>query len=422
MITHLLRFGSPVLQHTYEVLGLCVGEISETKDLIVTNAIPLTHGKEIKLSSNNYLLENINNVKEKYNSSEIRVIGNYISHVDNGLSLRERDINNLLQFQNEDNPLGFCIVFDPELIDKKDYFGFKIYTLDDFHQGINSQYHDLAYEIEKPESLEYFKWVQKFVEDYQKNEPILIKEIIELSEDKQKGLQEIPKEKEKIAEDLFNFSNFKQANAELGDTIENIMNKQIRRWAEELNEAALSGNKKLLESTIQIKENLSRGMINFKKKFDEELTDISKIFEDSISNYIDSRNRDFTQLINDIDEKYNVSRDSLIELISTKSTQNYRSFKEIMEKFNEMSEDSKNQMKKIEEKTKILNESIINMPEQLKNSSEEIIAKLKETAEKNNDEKTKLLNDLNSKIEILEKIFLEIKNKTEDKIEKIKNL
>jgi hypothetical protein len=422
IITHLLRFGNTVLQNTYEVLGLCIGRRSETNDLIVLNAIPITHGKEINISNDNKLLENINEVKEKYNSSELRVIGNYISHVNNGLSLKERDINNLLQFQNEDNPLGFCIVLDPKRIDQKDNFDFKIYTLYDFHQGINSEYHELDYEIEIPKSLDYFKWVQKFVEDYQKEDPILIKEIIELSEEKQKDLQEIPKIKEKISEDLFNFSNFKEANVELGNTVESIINQQIRRWGEELKEAALSGNEKLLKSIIQIKQNISRGMINYKNKFKEDLKDIFKIFEGSISNYIDIRNRDFTQLINNTDEKYNIISDSLIKSLKKQLSENYKDLEETLKKFGEMSENSKNQMKTIEERTQILNESIVKMPEQVNKNSEEIIVRLKEMEEKNSIEKLELLNNLDSKIEKLEKSFVENKNKIEDEVKKIKNL
>ncbi len=422
MITHLLRFGNIILRRRYDVLGICIGNISENNDIIINNAIPITHGKGINLNTDNYLLEKIAQIKEKYNASGLKGIGNYISHVDNGLSLSERDINNLLQFQNEDNPLGFCVAFDPNLIDKNDNFGLKIYTLDDFHQGINSQYHELPYEIEKPNSLDYFKWVQKFVEDYQKEDPILIKEIIELSEDKQKDLQEIPKTKEKMVEELFYFSNFKEANVEFGDTVERIMNQQIIRWTEEFNSATLSGNQKLLESIIQIKENISRGLINYKKVFEEEFKIIFNIFEESLSSSIDTRIQDFNKIIEDTKRKYTMIKESLIESIKNQVTNNYRDFQEIMKKFSEMSEFSKNQMKNLAEKAQILNESIITMPEQIKNNFEEIIVKLQERAEKNNIEIMELFNNLYSEIELIENTFSEIKNRIEEKIKKIENL
>ena len=51
-----------------------------------------------------------------------------------------------------------------------------------------------------PDSLEYFKWVQELVENFQRKEPIIIKEYLEAQKPLPEELQEIPKIPESIDE------------------------------------------------------------------------------------------------------------------------------------------------------------------------------------------------------------------------------
>ena len=45
MMTHVLRFGNEAFDESFEVMGVCIGEIDETSNVInLINVIPIQHG------------------------------------------------------------------------------------------------------------------------------------------------------------------------------------------------------------------------------------------------------------------------------------------------------------------------------------------------------------------------------------------
>jgi hypothetical protein len=424
MITHILRFGSEVLQRKYEVFGVLIGKEKEgeSKDLIVNKAIPLTHGDQIRLNQDDVLLEKLSQIKEEYHSRELKLIGSYISHIDEGLSFRERDINNHLLFQDKENPDNFCIIFNPSLIKKKEGFGLKIYLLDDFNLGIRSSYHQIPYEIEKPNSLNYFRWVQKFVEDYQKQNPVLIYEKEELSESKQGDYQEIPMDKGDFAEDLFNLSRFQRVNTEFGTTIKEIFNQQFEPWTQEINEAALSGNEALLETIIQINSNISRATNRFQNRFQGELDEILNSFESSLLAELNNANNECNKISDQINDRYSKIRSTLIEKVKVRLTNTYQHFRKEINEISEKSEVQKKNLQKFAEQIEMIPNITNELSNQMDESLENVKAKIKDLLEHSMNEKLALIGELETESEKLEKSYLTLKTQIKEKIKKIKEL
>ncbi|MBD3341619.1 MAG: hypothetical protein GF353_21115, partial [Candidatus Lokiarchaeota archaeon] len=200
MLSHVLRFGSDEIE-SVEVMGVCLGKKDpNTKVLTVMNAIPITHGAEVSqgFSDKHYSL--FSKISEQHSKMGLKIIGWYISHPQWGVFFSDVSIKNHRYFQKETNPHAFCIVFDYSLMSAEDDLGFEVYRLADHTDLLSQEYVKVASEVEVPNTLEYFKWVQKFVEDTQKKNPVIIKEIEELIEPKMEDLQEIPGSKESSAD------------------------------------------------------------------------------------------------------------------------------------------------------------------------------------------------------------------------------
>ena len=197
MITHVLRFGSEALIESVEVIGICLGRMNG-KDIDLINAIPITHGKSISLGFSSEDYNVFTEIENRYAPHNLSIVGWYSSNPGWGIFFSDTAIKKHRFFQKESFPNGFQIVFDHTLMGKEGSLGFEIYRLNDYKEG--DEHHQVPFEIELPNSLEYFKWVQKFVEDTQKKTPILIKEKKELTEPAPNDLQEIPKPEEPLPE------------------------------------------------------------------------------------------------------------------------------------------------------------------------------------------------------------------------------
>ena len=192
MLTHVLRFGNDTLEKSIEVMGICLGDYNTVESVVnIYNAVPIMHGLPVSVGFSKKELELFQQVREKYEVGETIVVGWYISRPSWGLDFTEVTIGNHKFFQNENFPNGICIVFDHSLMGKDGNLGFEVFRLDDYSK--TEKYHTVPFEVEIPNSLEYFKWVQKFSEDFQKKNPILIKEIDEFVEPVSGDLREIPR-------------------------------------------------------------------------------------------------------------------------------------------------------------------------------------------------------------------------------------
>ena len=306
MITHVLRFGSEALIESVEVMGICLGKMNG-KDIDLINAIPITHGKSISLgfSSEDYNL--FTEIENRYAPHNLSIVGWYSSNPNWGLFFTDNAIKNHRFFQKESFPNGFQIVFDHTLMGKEGSLGFEIYRLNDYKEG--DDHHQVPFEIESPNSLEYFKWVQKFVEDSQKKTPILIKEIKELTEPTPKDLQEIPKPEEPLpeGEKFDEFPEITPITARIQEgfdifakTFTDTLKSQLGNWTQNVKNGSLKGSDFLKNSTHLMKEKISQGISRIEKWISKNLDEIVNNFQESISHNVDHRmkaQKDLTEQI-----------------------------------------------------------------------------------------------------------------------------
>ncbi|MFX1363750.1 MAG: hypothetical protein ACFFCE_08915 [Promethearchaeota archaeon] len=416
MVTHVLRFGNEALEQSVEVMGVCLGEYDSKEDkVIVENAVPLSHGDKVEIGFDKDVYDLFIEIGNKYSSD---LIGYYHSHPSWGLYLSESDLNNLKYFQGEKFPHGFAIVFDHTLMGKEEKLGFDIYRLDDYSKAEN--YHSVPFEIEKPTSLEYFKWVQKFSEDIEKMNPILIKEVNEFVETPPGDLQEIPVTEEPlvISEELRDstqveaiISGIQQGAESFSQEITDMMKNQIEGWIDDMNQGTSKGTDYIAKALSKMKEALSSGLQKVDNWFKRTLDERVYQFKKSVSKYVDTRieaNKELTQNTNKL-------KDSLIEDLKTSVENNLGNINKELEtlgnSISEKAEENKKIISQIEELINNYKIAIENSDKQINILTENIDKKIEtplNSFKKNLDEKIEKLNaeltpfkDNNSEIKVL---------------------
>ncbi|MHA1273519.1 MAG: Mov34/MPN/PAD-1 family protein [Promethearchaeota archaeon] len=326
MITHVLRFASDAMENSVEVMGICMGYYDKKKDIVVVeNAIPVTHGSRVEVGFSPEDYAAFARIDEEYASKGLYAVGWYHSHPNWGLFFSDQDKKNQLFYQKEQTPYGFGIVFDHSLMGKDGNLGFEIYRLDDPSKGVASDYHKVAYEVEVPKTLDFFKWVKKFVEDSQKKSPILIKELNEMTEVAPQDLQEIPMSEEaQEGQEADEFphitpliNGFEEGIKAFQDTFMSTFKSQLGTWSKEVSEGSIKGSEYLKNTLSQMKEALSLGFSKVKNWFERNLEEITDDFQKDISEYLNKR-------IN--------AQKSLADEISVKSEEILNESKSIVEK------------------------------------------------------------------------------------------
>ncbi|MFX1296728.1 MAG: hypothetical protein ACFFD2_17965 [Promethearchaeota archaeon] len=306
MITHILRFGSNALEKSVEVMGICIGELSENKEnFVLTNAIPITHGKKVSAGFTKDDYDFLTKLEKQYQKKNLNVVGWYTSHPGWGLYFSEVEIKTHQFFQKQNNPYGFCIVFDHTLMNNKD-FGFEIYRFDDFEKA--DKYHNVSFEIEEPSDLDYFKWVQKFIEDFQKESPVLIKEINESKESVPGELQEIPTSEEITPEeevDSYSYldpiiSGFQNGITKFSELIIDTFKMQFGDWINNLKEGSLKGSEYLHNSVDKMNQAAFKSLNKVENWFTKNTDSMLNGFKETISNYVNKRIENQTQLKNEL--------------------------------------------------------------------------------------------------------------------------
>ncbi len=314
MLTHVLRFGNEALDDSVEVMGICMGKSGSKDELIIENAIPITHGSRIEVGFAPEDYAAFAEIDEQYADKGLYAIGWYHSHPGWGLFFSDSDIKNHLFYQKKQTPHAFGIVFDHTLMGKEGNLGFEIYRLKDFKKGPSSDYLKVAYEIEVPKTLDYFKWVQKFVEDSQKKAPILIKEINEFSEPIQGELQEIPgaeelvEETEEQKQDKYPeitpiISGFTQGADHFKEQFLNFLKPQLGNWVKDVSNGTLKGAEFMRNTLNQMKEAISFGMNKVQNWFEKNLGEVMETFRTDILEYLNTRMAAQKQLASEMPEK-----------------------------------------------------------------------------------------------------------------------
>lgn len=330
IITHILRFGNEALENSVEVVGICIGKsASNEKDILLINAIPITHGKNVSLGFSEEDYAKFDKINERYESQNLHIVGWYHSHPGWGLFFSDIAIKNHHYFQTEENTNGFSIVFDHTLMGKDENLGFEIFRLNNYEDLMAMEYHNVEFELEPPNTLEYFKWVQKFVEDIQKKTPILIKEINEVIEPTPTDLQEIPipeeLEEKKLKKEEYPditpiISGFQEGASKFAETFMGTLKSQLGDWTKDINQGSLNGTGHILNSLKQMKDKVSFGLSKVQNWFERNLDDLIGNFRISVSNYIDSRIETQKGIVNQMP----YSKDEIIEGLSVLIEDNFK--------------------------------------------------------------------------------------------------
>lgn len=130
MIQHVVEYASFRKSRWKEVYGLIIGYNDEkNREVVVTNAIPVTHGSSVhvEFAENDYVFAaQVNELLVEKSTDEF-FVGWYHSHPGLGFFLSYIDIINHLGFQDL-NPKAIAIVFDHTSFER-DQAGFRIFRL-----------------------------------------------------------------------------------------------------------------------------------------------------------------------------------------------------------------------------------------------------------------------------------------------------
>jgi proteasome lid subunit RPN8/RPN11 len=328
MMTHVLRFGNEALEKSIEVMGICLGKYDAPEDkVIIENAVPITHGVKVEIGFDKEMYDLFTQIEKNY---QAEIIGYYHSHPSWGLYLSESDLKNVQYFQNEKFPHGFSVVFDHTLMGKGGKLGLEIYRLDDFNNP--DKYHSVSFEIETPTTLEYFKWVQKFAEDFQKKSPLLIKEINEFVESVPGELQEIPTaEIEQPSEEVLELpeissliSGFQQGSEKLSEMYIDMVKTQIIDWVKDVDQGTSKGTAYISKAVNKMKEAISSGLLKVGSWFNRTLNNAVIEFKNSVSKYVDTRIDDHKQFTEEVSK----IKDELLNNLNTIIDNNVKNINE----------------------------------------------------------------------------------------------
>jgi len=306
ILTHVLEYGNIYLDYSTQSMGFCIGNINaETQTIEVVNAIPITHGDNIEIGFSEKDHAALLNIQKLHPG---KVIGWYHSHPGFDIFFSKADKANNLYFQTELNPLGFGIVIDPSKINKDKNFGLEVYRLKDFKLGIHSDSVRVRYEIEFPNSLEYFTWIQKFVEDSQMKSPILTREQSEIQEHSSFELQEIPVPKEEVIEEpKFAkskidpiISGLKEGTEMFTDSIMDTYKTELTAWEQQFNQGTIQSTKMIQDSLKQMGSTISDGLEKVESYIDKIFKKRINEFNNEVYSLVNQRVKKQENMKNDV--------------------------------------------------------------------------------------------------------------------------
>ena len=180
MLLHVLRFGNKEREKNNfnEVMGILIGRLEgkeEIKNVIVEDAVPVSHGGSIEVSFATEDYAAFANIDQKYmeNDPPLFGVGWYHSHPQLTIFFSGTDIKNQLGWQGL-NPSAIGIVFDHVYLENPGDLGFRTFRLDDPSKGINSKYHEVKTIVEVPDSLNYYVKLIKILNSIHVNEPVIL--------------------------------------------------------------------------------------------------------------------------------------------------------------------------------------------------------------------------------------------------------
>jgi len=343
MLSHVLRFANVSLDYNDQVLGFCLGRRDSNNNnnnnnsVIVSRAIPITHGDIVELGFSEKIHKILAQTKEEVKSENLEVLGWYHSHPDSkSFFFSDIDKKNHLNFQNEQNPNAFGIVFDHSKLQKGSNFGLEVFRLEDPKKGEKSSTIKVGFEIEAPTSLDFYRWVQKLVENGQTKTPIIIREKLETNDQTPSDLQEIPMSVGQLDSDIeLKYPNIEPVVEGVKKGLQNFSNlvlnnykTELETWSMEFNDGALLGLNKISDSLAHMNLAINNGFekvekwidINFKERIDE--------YKGKIEGYVKKR----LEGQQDLKTNTNQIKDSITKEINKNLEQSIESITESIKK------------------------------------------------------------------------------------------
>jgi proteasome lid subunit RPN8/RPN11/uncharacterized FlaG/YvyC family protein len=283
MLVHVLRFGSKVKDPNQckEVMGCLVGhlkDISGTKNLIIEDAIPVSHGGAIEVRFSPEQLgafgEIDNKIFEQHGDEGWFTCGWYHSHPNISPFFSGTDIQNQLFWQAK-NPSGVGLVFDHEYLEREGDLGFRAFRLDDPSKSRNSAYHEIKATVETPKSVDFYHNAISLIKKVHSKEPPILElnettdyfEDIFIPESESLLIKKPEMNVEKI------IVQFKSSLNQFIDKTINPLMQLLNSWSQDTLKKTYYNNSQMRKDLAELKANLSKSVTEMQKSFNYDLHD-----------------------------------------------------------------------------------------------------------------------------------------------------
>lgn len=329
MLLHVLRFGNKMKaqDQCVEVMSVLVGHLEGedyVKDVIVEDAIPISHGSsvEVAFSINDYIyFEKVMSTFEQEGSNKF-MVGWAHSHPNlfkYDIFFSSTDVKNQLSWQNDLNPSGIAIVFDHAVLNIPENMGFKVIRLNDPSLGASSKFHEVKNVIvEPPDNLGFYYKVVELINSIYLQEPLLL-EINEtpniFGDIKIPELAELSFKKPELNASKI-VSSFKTGINQFLELSISPLIHYINNLSENITGLIETYNLQMRTDIIKIKESINTGIDKIQNKFKDDLN--SNLFEaegyvDDNLDHLDEDREEIYKIINLLNEEFKEKLKTSIE-------------------------------------------------------------------------------------------------------------
>jgi len=439
MLVHILRYGNKERdpRQYREVMGMLIGYLEgdgDIKDVVITEAVPISHGGSIEVEFKPHDYISFAVVDEQFAEKNWFTVGWYHSHPGLKIFWSSTDVKNQLGWQTA-NPSAIGIVFDHTYLEKVGDLGFRTFRLDNPMKGVN--YHEVKTIVEPPDNNEYYFEIMTLINKIHSKEPV----ILELNETPDPFGEIIFPEKN----DLLPRKPELQLNT-LFSALQNGISKLLQLsveplisflngWSQQIIKKTAENNLEMRKNLMAIKDTLSQGIDSLQNSLKFSL--MNKLNEVDI--YIDDKFESFDEdhekikalikstkeeLINQIDTLF----EEKIKIIYSKSL---NSFDQVSTELININEKSITSSQKIEQQLKSL-ENVFKNVNSIEKSTSENLERINKKIFENFKEKVNqisnsfkelaknansFLDELDKSISLLEKSKQSLKNKINQNLE-----
>ncbi|MBD3349940.1 MAG: hypothetical protein GF364_00460 [Candidatus Lokiarchaeota archaeon] len=353
MMKHVLRFGSNAKHKSQfkEVMGMLIGRLVDEpgiiKDVVIEDAVPISHGGHIEVAFKPEDYGSFSVVDSAYADKGWFTVGWYHSHPGLSCFFSAVDVRNQMGWQGPNNS-AVGIVWDHTRLEDKDDMGFDVYRLDD-PQNPMSDYHQVNWVVEPPEDNEfYIMGIAKLINNIKKGEsPILeLNEVPDVF-----GDFEVPGESMMMAKEPE--LSYEKVNKSLQGGIEKISEVFIKplldylnEWARGISQGIITKNVIMLKNLKGLKENLSKSISDIqswlKFAFNDRLRDVWVAIDDKYDANVIIRKKlheKLEELENSLDKNLSESFDKALDSVIADINSRMKTAVEKIEKVEENTED-----------------------------------------------------------------------------------